>query len=59
MLDVMGLYTEEWKIKFNADKSKAMVVGMTRDTRRWTINGQEMEEMKVFKYLGVWFNRGM
>ena len=25
----------------------------------WTISGEEMEEVKAFKYLGVWFDRGM
>ena len=27
--------------------------------RNWRISGEEMEEVKAFKYLGVWFDRGM
>ena len=59
MLDRMGQYAEEWKFSFNASKSKTMVVGATSGSERWRINGEEMEEVKAFKYLGVWFDRSM
>ena len=59
MLDMMGQYAEEWKFSFNASKSKTMVVGATSGSERWRIRGEEMEEVKAFKYLGVWFDRGM
>ena len=36
----------------NASKSKTMVVGVTSGSERWRINGEEMEEVKAFKYLG-------
>ena len=36
-----------------------MVVGKTSDIRRWKISREEMEEVKIFKNLEVWFNRGM
>ena len=39
-------------------KSKT-VVGTSSGGSSWRINGQEMEEVKVFKYLGLWFDRGM
>ena len=59
MLDMMGQYAEEWKFSFNASKSKTMVVGATSGSERWRVSGEEMEEVKAFKYLGVWFDRGM
>ena len=59
MLNLMGQYSEQWKFTFNASKSKTMVVGATSDSRSWRINGEELEEVKAFKYLGVWFDRGM
>ena len=52
MLDMMGQYTEEWKFSFNASKSKTMAVGATSGSERWRISGEEMEEVKAFKYLG-------
>ena len=36
-----------------------MVVGATSGSERWRIRGEEMEKVKAFKYLGVWFDRGM
>ena len=59
MLDTVGEYAEEWRFTFNAVKSKTMVVGTSSGGSSWRINGQEMEEVKVFKYLGLWFDRGM
>ena len=59
MLDRMGQYAEEWKFSFNAGKSKTMAVGATSGSERWRINGEEMEEVKAFKYLGVCFDRSM
>ena len=31
--------------------------GVTSGSERRRINGEEMEEVKAFKYLGVWFDR--
>ena len=53
MLDTVGEYAEEWRFTFNAVKSKTMVVGTSSGGSSWRINGQEMEEVKVFKYLGL------
>jgi len=36
-----------------------MVVGATSGGGSWRINGEEMEEVKAFKYLGAWFDKGM
>ena len=58
MLDVVGRYAHQWKFRFNARKSKTMVVG-TSGGESWSINGEVMEEVEAFKYLGVWLDRKM
>ena len=47
MLDVMGKYVMWWRM-----------VGGKGSGREWMINGVRMENVEVFKYLGVWFGRG-
>ncbi len=59
MLHRVGRYAEQWKFKFNARKSKTMVVGTTISGKSWTICGEEMEEVEVFKYLGLWMDKRM
>lgn len=55
----MGQYAEEWKFSFNVSKNRTMVVGAPSGGGSWRINGEEIEEVKAFKYLGVWFDKGM
>ena len=57
MLNVVGRYSDMWKFKFNARKSKVLVVGRRNNGEKWEIRGEEMEEVESFKYLGVWFDR--
>ena len=57
MLDVVGHYTQEWRFRFNARKSKTMVVGANSE-ESWTISGEQMEVI-AFKYRGVWLDRKM
>ena len=52
MLDVMSHYAQEWRFRFNAQKSKMMVVGANSE-ESWSIGGEQMEEVIAFKYLGV------
>ncbi len=59
MLDTMGQYAEEWRFTFNARKSKSMVVEAPRVGSNWMINGEELEEVNAFKYLGAWLDRRM
>ena len=47
-----------WKFRFNARKSKVMVVGKNSG-EKWRIGDKEMEEVEPFKYLGVWFDQRM
>ena len=58
MLDVVGHYAQEWRFRFNARKSKTMVVGANSE-ESWSISGEQMEEVTAFKYLGVWLDRKM
>ena len=58
MLDMVGSYAQRWKFRFNARKSKTMVVG-TSGGESWSISGEVMEEVEAFKYLGVWLDRKM
>ena len=39
MLDVVGHYAQEWKFRFNARKSKTMVVGANNE-ESWSISGR-------------------
>lgn len=48
------MYAEEWIFRCNVSNSKTMVVGVTSASGRWRIDG---EEVKAFKYLGVWFDK--
>ena len=59
MLDMVGRYAEVWKFRFNARKSKVMVVGKKNGGEKWRIGDEEMEEVDSFKYLGVWFDQRM
>ena len=58
MLDVVGYYAQEWKFRFNTQKSKTMVVGANSE-ESWSISAEKMEEVTAFKYLGVWLDQKM
>ena len=47
---------EAW---FNSKKSETMTVGGKGSGGEWKINEERMEIVEVFKYHGVWFDRGM
>ena len=55
---MVGHYAQEWRFSFNTQKSKTMVVGANSE-ERWTISGEQMEEVIAFEYLGVWLDRIM
>ena len=52
MLDVAWKYL----MKFNSKKSMTMMVGGKGSGGEWKINEEKMENVEVFKYLGVWFD---
>ena len=49
----------KWRFRFNSKKRKTMMVGGKCSGREWKINEKSMENVKVFKYLGVWFDTEM
>ena len=58
MLDVVGHYAQEWRFRFNAQKSKTMVVG-ANNKESWLISREQMVKVTAFKYLGVWLDQKM
>ena len=59
MLDVVGKYTMKWRFRFNSKKSMTMMVGGKGSGGELKINEERMENVEVFKYHEVWFDRGM
>ncbi len=59
MLDVVGKYAMKWQFKFNSKKRKTMMMGGKGSGGEWKIDEERMENMEVFKFLRVSFNRGM
>ena len=53
MLDVVTKYAMKWRFRFNSKKSKTMMVGRKGSGGEWKINEERMENVEVFKYLGV------
>ena len=59
MVDVEGKYAMKWRFRFNSKKSETMMVGGKGSGGEWKINEERMENVEVFKYHGVWFDRWM
>ena len=59
MVDVEGKYAMKWRFRFNSKKSATMMVGGKGSGGGWKINEERMENVEVFKYHGVWFDRWM
>ena len=58
-LDILHKYCDQWKLKINSTKTKC--VSFTRGTQKekhvFTINGQNLENAKEVKYLGIYFHK--
>ena len=44
---------EEWEMKANWQKTRVMRIGRKKDVCNVEVNGQEVEQVEVMKYLGV------
>ena len=44
---------EEWEMKANWQKTRVMRIGRKKDVCKVEVNGQEVEQVEVMKYLGV------
>lgn len=57
MMNRISEYSKRWSLEINASKSKVMVFrnnhGRFASGERWFYNGEEVEIVKEFKYLGV------
>ena len=59
LLQVAEKYAQTWKFAFNTKKCKVMVfnrVGANPDT---FLEGDRLEVVKAYKYLGVWFDTNL
>jgi hypothetical protein len=61
LLDVCSQYGENWKIKFNPNKSKVIGFGKKKifKTINLKVNNMKIDEVKEMKILGYWFNESM
>jgi hypothetical protein len=60
MLDIASKFSRTWKLDFNMDKSKVLVVGKRTDkTKLWKLGNQSISECDNYKYLGVHFSRNL
>ena len=57
-LDSLGQYCAKWKLDINYNKTQCMTFskGSQKEKHNFTINHQIMENVKVFKYLGITIN---
>ena len=56
LLNSYSEYCQVWKLKINTDKTKIMTFGKKRN-HKYILNGQAVEVVDSFKYLGVIFSR--
>ena len=59
-LDTFYDYCNAWKLKVNIQKTKAMTfsTGRTNENVHFTFNGEVIENVKTFNYLGIIFSKG-
>ena len=59
MLDIVTSYSKKWRFRLNPKKGKSevMIFGRkprkTKEGRKWTLAGEEIQETECYKYLGV------
>lgn len=61
MLKDLAKYCERNKVEVNTRKTKIMVFrngGKRMKKERWVFNGEELEVVDSYKYLGYWFTTG-
>lgn len=59
MLNTLQLYTSEWNLDVNVSKTKVVIFrngGNNRTNEKWLYNGENLEIVDQFIYLGVVFN---
>lgn len=59
MLNLCHSYLTRNKLEMNTKKTKVMVCrkgGRLKNSEKWSVNGQMLEVVNDYKYLGYWFN---
>jgi hypothetical protein len=59
LIDVVVRYLRRWRLQENFKKSKVMVVAAVKEVApqaEWRFGGQLIEQVKHYKYLGVWIS---
>ena len=58
-LDVLGSYCAEWKLTVNTEKTKVLIFSSSRPRikDRYNYNGEQLEIVNEYKYLGIMFSR--
>ena len=60
ILNITEDFANKWNLKFNANKSKVMVVGKRIDhNKEWSLGSDILKETNEYKYLGVYFSRSL
>ena len=56
-LNNLEIYCKQWKLHVNTDKTKIMIFGKRRYKKKFDfmLNGEVLEHVDSFKYLGVTF----
>jgi hypothetical protein len=60
LIDVVVRYLRRWRLQENLKKSKVMVVAAVKEVApqaEWRFGGQLIEQVKHYKYLGVWISQ--
>ena len=57
MLNTFGQYCEDWKLNVNIEKTKILIFSRGKISRneKYYLNNAEIEIVKDYKYLGVFF----
>ena len=56
-LNLLHLYCKDRTLQVNINKSKIMVFNAVKDTRPIMYNYSKLDEVDIFKYLGMTINR--
>ena len=56
-LNIFSKYCNLWRLKVNAEKTKVMIFGSRKNQYVYTFNGNVIEIVEHFRYLGVYFAR--
>ena len=60
LLDVASAFVIKWNLSFISNKSKVLVVGKRVNRyKQWKLGSDLIEEVKEYKYLGVYFSRSL